>query len=384
MSMNLKSHIGNKLAGAGIGLLCALALLAGSVGDAYAQAGTTAGMPKGKTCHDSGFLSKGKIVTDFCWECIFPMKIFGVTVPVGKRNANKLPSATASPVCVCPGRFGLPSVGATLGYWSPDHAIELVNEPFCSPVLFGETLISSDMDTFKGIMARTNQGSGTKSKLLKSGGSGTAVEDTGDGAAVNAHWIKIPTGYFTSFITSTVCAGGGNMDFDFGYFSEIDPSWSSDAIALYTHPEARVFAKMYATAVCMADAVATNVRKPMAQASWCVGSWGQLYPHSGRSMKLATISAQGLAGSRVLAKMHRFGLAKLKYGNSAVCKDRRYFLFPKQQYQFQNIWPRPIKNDAMWLGSSALKWGNNRTIPVVGEDRLFIEFGYQECCITAW
>lgn len=330
-----------------------------------------------KTCHDSGFFTKATIITDFCWTCLFPMKIFGVTVPIDKRNANKLPSSTASPVCVCPGRTGFPSIGATLGYWSPDHAIEVVREPFCSPILMGTTLISTDEEEFKGIMAKFQQGSTSKQSNGRGG-----VRESGQGSA-NVHWVKIPSGYFASMVNSTVCSGASG-DMDFGYFTEIDPSWHSDAIALYTHPEARLFTKMYATAACMADAVATNLRKPISKANWCLGSWGMLYPFTGRGGYQGSVKDQAAFSAKMLAAMHRRGLAKVKYGNSAVCKDRMYFLFPKQQYQFQNFWPRPITDNAMWIGEAETKWGYSRQNPGVGDDRIFIEFGYQECCITIW
>lgn len=326
------------------------------------------------TCKDSGFFTQGKMITDFCWECIFPMKIVGVTIPIGKRSANKLPSSTASPVCVCPGRFGIPSIGVSLGYWSPDHAIEIVKEPFCLPML-GMTLFSFDDAEFKGIMAKFQQGAGSGS-YGRGQGSETA------NASGNLHWIQIPSGYFTDAVTSSVCSGGGSADFDFGYLTEIDPTWHSDALALYTHPEARVFTKMYAMAVCMADAVATNIRKPIATANWCLGSWGQLYPYTGRGSNKGSVIDQATFAAKGIAAMHRRGLTSLKYGNSAICKDRKYFLFPKQQYQFQNFWPKPI-NDAVWIGTGEPKWGMNRQDPRTG-DRMFIEFGYQECCITAW
>lgn len=355
----------------------AMCLLSMSMTVSAQNSGPTGGSSS-KTCHDSGFFTRATIITDFCWVCMFPMKIFGVTIPISKRNANKLPSATASPICVCPGRFGIPAYGATLGYWSPDHAIEVVREPFCSPILNGITLVSSDEEEFKGIMARYQQG--TPSNGVSGRGDRNISSTSG---AANVHWVKIPSGYFSSMVTNSVCAGGGS-DMDFGYFTEIDPSWHSELIALYTHPEARLFTKMYATAACMADAVATNLRKPITKANWCLGSWGMLYPFAGRGGYQGNVKDQAAFSAKMLAAMHRRGLATVKYGNSAVCRDRKYFLFPKQQYQFQNFWPNAKTDDAFWIGTAEAKWGSLRQNPLKGDERIFIEFGYQECCITAW
>jgi len=92
-------------------------------------------------CKDSGFYSKMKAVSDLCWECFFPIRVMGINVSGSGRGGSKMPSQTASPMCVCPGKlYGLPSPGITWGMWFPTHVIETVRQPWCSPTLFGENL----------------------------------------------------------------------------------------------------------------------------------------------------------------------------------------------------------------------------------------------------
>ena len=82
--------------------------------------------------------------------------------------------------------------------------------------------------------------------------------------------------------------------------------------------------------------------------------------------------------------MHRRGLAKLTYGNKAICSDRFWFVLPKQQYQLQNMWPWPERKQARWIGESSFKWGQWRKLPARFEDRVILQWRYQSCCITLW
>jgi len=349
------------------------------VGSAAAQSGTT-GPSTGTSndeldgCLDSGFYTKGKFITDLCWTCFFPMRIFGITVSSGSRGQSKLPDGTASPMCVCPGRtFGIPSLGITWGMWKPTHTIELVRQPWCSPILFGQKLGKE----------RTRESQGISVAALQ-GGNTHGSEDKGAyGGFYNFHWITFPVGELINMLTNKLCTKP-NKDMDYLYLTEFDPTWSNELLALYTHPEVKLFTKVYAHAVCIADAISATLSKPIEKAWWCGGTWGMVYPYAGKPGSRGNPEGQFLAAARGLAAMHRRGLAKKTYGNKSVCKNSNYFFLPKHQYQYQNLFPLPRKNNAEWLGASSFTWGSWRNMPARGEDRVIVQWTYEECCITFW
>lgn len=324
-------------------------------------------------CYDSGLLSKGGIISSFCYECFFPIRIIGITIPIG-RSASKAPpnSELAAPLCICPGRYGIPAIGISFGMWHPNHLHEVVKTPLCSPVVLGMSLGGTNASNPMGLL-----------KAQQLGGRGDEL--SGEGAFYNWHWIKFPGAYLTDLLTNTICAPQGGVDMDFGYISEIDPTMQNDTLAAYTHPEARIFTQMAAQAACMADSVAVAAGRPIHKAFWCAGSWGSVYPYTGHSPTQTTFEAQMLTAARGLAAMHRRGLAKKTIGNGSVCGGRMWFVLPREQYQFQNLWPRAVKG-AEWIGTTEFKggWGMSRVVPAVGENRVVMSWQFQECCVTAW
>jgi len=377
--------------------LCALA-----TGSALAQGGGGTPDPgQGKSsaiCKDSGFYSQMKAISDLCWECFFPIRVMGINVTGSGRGGSRMPSQLASPVCVCPGRmYGMPSPGITWGMWFPTHVIETTRQPWCSPTLFGENLSGggggSDGGSGGGSSGGGSGGDGSSgvknlvSKLRLMGSSSAPGGQQGNeaniGSFYNWHWMTFPVYEVMEQFMSSLCSPGGwGGDMSYLYFSEFDPTWSNEMLALYTHPEIKAFANLYAKAVCMADAVASTVSKPIDTAIWCAGAWGSIYPFSGVDNVKSAVEAQMLAGVRGLAAMHRRGLAKRTYGNNAVCSDSFWFMYPKQQYQFQNFWPYPQRKNNNWTGASSVRWGEYRKIPVQAEDRVIMQWTYKECCYT--
>lgn len=327
-------------------------------------------------CYDSGLLSQGKIISSFCYECFFPINIMGIVIPVGRGESKSPPSSElAAPLCICPGRYGIPAIGLSFGMWHPNHLHEVVKTPLCSPVVLGMNLGGTNASNPMGLLKAQQLGG-------SSGDQGTGSEDS---AFYNWHWIKFPGAYLTDLLTNTICAPQGSSDMDFGYISEIDPTMQNDTLAAYTHPEARIFTQMAAQAACLADTVKVAVGRPLHKAFWCAGSWGSVYPYTGHSMPQTTFESQMLTAARGLAAMHRRGLAKKTIGNGSVCGGRFWFILPREQYQFQNLWPRAVQG-AEWIGTTEYKgrWGMTRVVPATGENRVIMEWQHKQCCLTAW
>jgi len=327
-----------------------------------------------KTCPDMNF---GKQIGKVCWECFFPFTIIGIKIG---GNSNDLPDDVAAPLCICPGRTGYPSLGLTLGWWAPDHVIESTRQPWCVPSLGGEVLTDDEIKMSDiGVTGSTNVLPARWGGLDKKNG------NTVDGIAYyNFHWIKFPVAYFIGWLSDYVCSKKGNTAIDIAFMSEFDPSWNNDEMALWTSPETKLFTGPWAFIACAADGVASTVKKPMKSLFWCAGTWGQLYPYSGNVPTAQSgprdASLNALKG---LAKMHRFTLARKSYGDKAVCANQIYYILPKQQYKFQTLFPIAEKKNH-WVGASSFRWGEHRTVPATGEDYVWLQWSFNNCCFTFW
>lgn len=343
---------------------------------AHAQGGdaSSAAMEK-LACPDFNI---AKQLQKVCYDCIFPMTIFGI--PIGSRA--KLPNDRAAPFCVCPGRSGYPSIGFTIGWWDPRHTYEMVRTPWCMPSLGGRILTKDNLSASKFLGGYQS----ASSLVLPSrhGGQSTRGKHHDDtGSYYNFHWIKFPVAYLLGMVSSSVCSKG-NSGIDVGFMSEFDPSWNNDSLATWTSPETKLFAGPWAYITCAADGVAATTVKPINRAFWCAGAWGQVYPYSGNLPSADSGPNEASLGAvKGVAKMHRFTLARKTYGNRAVCADQIYMVLPKQQYRFQQVFPLAEKKNH-WLGASTFRWGEWRSIPARGEDYVYVGFSFNECCVTLW
>ena len=102
------------------------------------------------TCPDAGLLS-GKLLTDVCWSCIFPIRVAGL--PLGSGNVPS--GASNKSFCLCEDNLGVPRPGIVTSMWEPARLIELVRTPGCSPSLGGIRLPLGDRDC-KVVMAKVN------------------------------------------------------------------------------------------------------------------------------------------------------------------------------------------------------------------------------------
>jgi len=319
------------------------------------------------TCPNSGFFS-GTAISNVCWSCFFPIRIAGV--PLGGTN---FPSDAAAPFCVCPGRTGWPSPGITMGMWQPTHMIEVVRQPWCSPVLGKPIIQSSAVDA----LSQQTRWGGFKHT--------TSSVDGQSSAFYNFHWWFYPVNIIINAIVGSVCTGQTGYDVDIAYVSEIDPTWLSDELAFYTQPEAILFSNPIAIAACTADAAASTAFKPIRLMYWCAGSWGHAYPFTGNTGSADSPPRMtSLLAFRALAALHRRTLAKRTYGNDAVCHARIAPMIQKQQYRLQTFYPIPETMGNHWMGASTMRWGEWRNIPVKGEDYVWLQWTWKDCCITLW
>ena len=91
------------------------------------------------TCPNSQLIS-GKMLTDICWKCVFPIRISGVTIS-GSVNADNRPSgASDRKLCICTDGLGVPHPGVVTSFWQPAYVFEFMRTPGCLSSLNGVTL----------------------------------------------------------------------------------------------------------------------------------------------------------------------------------------------------------------------------------------------------
>jgi len=373
-----------------------LGLLLASPNKAKAGTQTTTTTTQGKAdilCPDAGIWGS-KLIDGICWSCIFPIRVMGGTLFDENPLFHDVPDDAADKtVCACDGNDGLPKLGIPAGFWAPARMIEVVRKPYCSPTLGGVSL-----------QASVRLWGGHKET------SGTPDDKT----FYNYHYFAFPLFEMLELLIQSHCNPGGYTNMDMLYLSELDPLWNLDELSFFVNPEAVVFANPAAMAMCSVDCAKTSVDKPMTSLFWCAGCWGNLYPFTGN---IASDSSgprdTSLLAARVIAGLHRRGLAWLTTGNSSLCGGKIFPMLPKQQYRLSTLFPiaeastsrtktmpvldatgkqktddngNPLAkempvNCCHYIGETPFKWGEWRTIPGTGEDYVYLLFRWSDCCL---
>lgn len=266
-------------------------------------------------CPDANVFSK--VFTQICWDCFLDsLNILGI----GKKPAGASNKVLA---CTCQDELGVPEFGTPMGFWSPTKINEVVTLPWCSPSLGGVKLQNSI--TGMGI----NQGGG------QSSGGQTAQ------AFYQYHYFSYPIMAMLGMMLLPDCSDGF-VDMDLLYISEIDPLWNNDLLALVLNPEAVIFANPAAMAWCAADCVQTTADDQREEAYGCAGCDGSLYPLTGNIYPQPDpVAGSSLITQRVLASLHRKGLAHKTIGDEAMCKPEFFPTIPRSQYRFSMLYPVP-------------------------------------------
>jgi len=330
-------------------LLAKVALAAGvAVGSALAA------LPALALCPDAKTFSSGAFLSDVCWGCLFPVQI------AGAASGSHFPDDVAK-TCVCPSYMlmGTPTPGIVYGMWKPSHLVETVRQPGCFPTIGSSTGLGSVLDLQYG----------------------QTEHDAVDSGFHSTHIYTFPVGAILDMLTSSVCTTTSSYDVDIASISEIDPTYVDPMLSMVVNPEATLFSKPVARAVCLADAAAATAYKPLLAAFWCMGSWGQTYPLSGHNQSRSPIADASLTGARTLAIAHKRGMAMLHYGQSAVCMSHPWPIYPKHQYRWQVLYPVAQRNKNEWTGRSTLLDREYRNLPQVGEDYIQVLSTYENCCV---
>ena len=268
-------------------------------------------------CPDANIFSN--VIDQVCWSCFLnSLKLFGVgSKPDGASSKLNLPA------CTCTDALGVPEFGWPLGYWSPQKLSEQTIRPWCSPSLGGIKL----------------QDSLTGSGHNKGGSHGEADIKS---AFYQYHYFSYPIMSMLGMLLLPDCSSG-YVDMDLMYISEIDPLWNNSLLSLILNPEAILFATPMAKAWCAKDCILTTAGNQKEEFYGCAACDGSLYPLVGTVFPQPDpVAGTSLIAQRVLAGLHRKGLARKTIGDAAMCSPGEYTAFiPRTQYKFSMMYPIP-------------------------------------------
>lgn len=308
-------------------------------------------------CQNSELIS-GKLITDICWDCVFPVRVAGSVMKTGSKGAPS--RSVSSPLCGCQDDLGVLHPGITTSMWEPARLIEFQRVPGCASVLNGA------MFPFD----RLNQGHHQRGG--KPGAQGTFM---------HYHYYSFPLLSMLDMFTNAGCISDGYMDLDLLYMSELDPTWNNDELAFFSNPEAAAVANPMAVSACAGDAASSNAGNPISEMFWCAGSWGSIYPLSGNEYTMmSVVKNTSLLKVKVLASLHRRGLAHRTMGSDAMCEGVVDPTFDKQMYKYTLTYPLPETEEGHLTGESTFAWGMGRTIPAIGQDLIYTIWRWNDCC----
>ena len=312
-------------------------------------------------CPESNIFEKGRLFTDICWECILPIKVAGMTVTPGDAPPEEVTDA----VCSCTDDLGVPLPGFMTGMWEPSRIISITKIPGCFPT----------MPFFNGLFSDIRQ--------VGDGSYTTSTMDVDNVGFMHTHVVSFPLLKLANVVIDTMCNSGEYPDVGIMFLSEFYPIWANDELAFYTHPETVAVANPLALMACSADAIASTADYPIDSLWWCAGTWGGLYPISGKFNKTGSFAENtSHLAARALALMHRIGYERKTMGNASICDAELYPMLPKSQYKMSFIFPVPEADSSHKIGEFDLTWAAGRFIPYLGEDASYMLFRWNDCCVT--
>jgi conjugal transfer pilus assembly protein TraU len=308
-------------------------------------------------------------ITDICWSCLKPIQISSIKIGsqgVGpKYRDTKNPS---SPVCMCT-KANIPIPGLPLGFWEPLRLVDVTRTPFCMVGMGGVRIGGSSLRQ----MGVTQQGFG---KYFR------------HESFYHVHYYMYPLISWLELITDFACLEKGS--FDIGYMSEFDPMWNDTKLQSILNPEVALFANPLAQHACIGDCTAASLNFAIDKLFWCAGCLGNLYPFSGFVVDhVGGIQAGSLLTMRVLAKMHRLGLAQDTSTDNArvngpLCRKRLALRIKKSQYKIQTTYPKADTkgaNACVPIGASDLLYSPGKEFPGHGQDFGFLIWRKLNCCL---
>ena len=314
---------------------------------------------------------KGRFVnpiSDICWSCLLPISIGDLKFGGGMSPAKRDTKNPSSPLCACSkGHQPIPIPGISLGFWEPARMVDVTRTPYCMVGLGGLQLGPNDIRK-----------------------TGTYNRSYGDRVANNSfyhlHYYIYPLIYWLELITDLICLE--QTTFDVAYLSELDPTWNDEKLQTLLNPEVFLFANPIAQAACVIDCGSATVDIASDNLFWCSGCWGNMYPWGGANADhVGGVQNSSLLTTRILAKMHRIGLAQSTSTtdasiNGKICGKQTALKIKKSQYKLQMVYPKSTSGPiGCWpLGMSDMAYSAFKEYPYDGQDWSYVIWRKRNCC----
>lgn len=324
---------------------------------------------KNITCHGR-FVNP---ITDICWSCVLPISIgdisFGKSGGGGFAPRKRDTKNPKSPVCMCSkGHGAVPIPGITVGFWEPVRMVDVTRTPYCMTNLGG--ILLADKPSKMSSYSRSHD-------IRRSTHSGF----------YHLHYYVYPPIYWLELITDFACLE--KSTFDVAYMSEFDVTWNDPKMQSLMNPEAIIFGNPLAQAACAYDCASATANFAEDNLFWCAGCYGNLYPLSGANRDfIGGVQNSSLLTLRILAKMHRLGLARKTMThdssiNGKLCRKEVSLKLPKSQYKLQMVYPKSTSgNIGCWpLGLSDQLYSAFKEYPYDGEDFGYLIWRKTNCCL---
>lgn len=312
---------------------------------------------------------KGRFVnpiSDVCWSCIMPISIGPINIGLGSTPSSRDRANPESPICGCI-KNNLPIPGISVGFWEPLRLVDVTRTPYCM-VNLGGILMGSD-DKKISDFSDDRGGRGAQSSFY------------------HLHYYVYPLIYWLELLTDFACLEASS--FDVAYMSEFDVTWNDQKLQSLLNPEAILFANPLAQSSCALDCAASTINMGLEPMFWCAGCWGNLYPFLGANAQfIGGVQNASLLTYRILAKMHRLGLAQDSSTNDGsfngpLCAKRIALTIKKSQYKLQMTSPKASSGDyGCWpLGLSDLLYSSGNEYPYNGQDWGYLVWRKKNCCL---
>lgn len=302
-------------------------------------------------CHGEFF----NPISDVDWNNMYPITILGARIGKGTNP----PLMYVSPVCVCPGPFGIPSYGIGITFWEPLFIAEIERTPGCMASLGGE-MVLDDYSTLQS--EQVNEG-----------------DDGGPVSRMQMHWYEYPIMAMLDMMKSYGCFS--TSGFNLMYMTEIDSTWQDDEWAAVFAPEATLFTSTLAQFSCSIDAVASAAGLTLDAMFWCAGSWGGVYPLSGNAGHTnSNFTSNNLVLSKFIARQSRIGLQWQTIGPTATCFSHPNPIWLKSQYRVNQVGPLKRKGNPVVIGDPGLMQFPTISNTPTREHTTNLIWQGQQCC----
>lgn len=311
-------------------------------------------------------------LTDICWSCMFPIRIFNANVlSMGQEDAL---TRASSLLCSCLDKGGSTVFGVPVEFWEQSRFAEVVNEPYCYPMLGGMQLDIS----FRGLIG------GTTEEITTATDYDQGAIRSGEKSFRNINYYVSPFMFIMQTVMDNDCME--KLNFDLAYTSNLDPMWDDPELAGIITPYMYAFADTAAQNACAVDCGAAAVGFPISSLFWCAGCNGGTYPLTGDNTSHLSAEQTGrLLTQRLLAKMHASGMIWATHGSDAMCrvgypmlmmdkrayKVSRTFYIPQRKVAGRCCDPLGRMTDIAEIGAE---------VPVYGKDMGYTIFRKRHCC----